>query len=181
MKPKHIQFLKGCIAFVITVACLLTVQAIWQSYAVNSPLDNALNDIDEVLSITIDDSHKINGSTTVYVTLDYTANLQKTYKEIRTKIKQSLKDSEYTLEIKDNRSPELEQTYYDIHYYIQKSIINGDFPLLEAKVREKADLAGATSRVYVDEQNIYVQLVKNDTFLYSVVSRQSNTVGGNFR
>jgi len=180
MKVKYNQILKGCIALIITVACLFIVQAVWQSYAVNLPLDKALNEIDGVLSVTLDDSHKINDITTIYITLDNTANLQKTYKEIRTKIEQTLKGSEYTLEIKDNRSPELEQTYYDIHYYIQKAIVDGDFPLLEAKVREKADLAGAAAKVYVDEQNIYLQLVKGDSFLYSVVTRQSDKIGGNF-
>jgi hypothetical protein len=179
MKIKYIQFLKGCIALIITVACLFIVQAVWQSYAVDLPLDKALNDIDGVISVTLDDSHKINDSTTIYVTLDNTANLQKIYKEISAKTEQTLKGSEYTLEIKDNRSPELEQTYYDIHYYIQKAIVDGDFPLLEAKVREKADLVGAAAKVYVDEQNIYVQLVKNDISLYSVVTRQSDKIGGN--
>lgn len=178
MKIKYNQFLKGSIALIITVACLLIVQAVWQSYVVDLPLDKALNDIDGVLRVTLDDKYKINDSTTIYVTLDNTANLQKTYKEIITKIEQTLKGSKYTLEIKDNRSPELEQTYYDIHYYIQKAIVDGDFPLLEAKVREKADLVGATAKVYVDEQNIYLQLVKNDSFLYSVVARQSDKTGG---
>lgn len=179
MKIKYIQLLKGCIALVITVACLFIVQAVWQSYAVDLPLDKELNAIDGVLNVTLDDNHKINDSTTIYVTLDNTANLQKTYKEISTKIEQTLKGSEYLLEIKDNRSPELEQTYYDIHYYIQKAIVDGDFPLLEAKVREKADLVGVAAKVYVDEQNIYLQLVKNDSFLYSVVTRQSDKIGGN--
>jgi hypothetical protein len=180
MKIKYIQFLKGCIALIITVASLFIVQAVWQSYAVDLPLDKALNDIDGVVSVTLDDKQKTNDNITIYVTLDNTANLQKTYKEISTKIEPSLKSSEYTLEIKDNRSPELEQTYYDIHYYIQKAIVDGDFPLLEAKVREKANLAGVAAKVYVDQQNIYLQLVKDDSFLYSVVARQSEKIGGNF-
>ncbi|MDF2872201.1 MAG: hypothetical protein K0R05_3776 [Anaerocolumna sp.] len=178
MKIKYDQILKGSIALIITVACLFIVQAVWQNYVVDLPIDKALNDIDGVLSVTMDDGHKMNESTAIYVTLDNTANLQKTYKEISTKIEQTLKGREYTLEIKDNRSPELEQAYYDIHYYIQKSIVDGDFPQLEVKVSEKADLAGAAAKVYVDEQNIYLQLVKNNSFLYSVVARQSDQKGG---
>lgn len=180
MKIKYIQFLKGCIALIITVACLFAVQAVWQNYAVDSPLDKALNDIDGVLSVTLDDSHKINDNTTIYVTLDNTTNFQKTYKEISTKVEQKLSNSEYTLKIKDNPSLELEQAYYDIHFYIQKAIVDGDFPLLEAKVQEKADIVGAAAKVYVDEHNIYLQLAKNDSFLYSVVTRQSDKIGGNF-
>lgn len=178
MKIKYIQFLKGCIALIITVACLFMVQAVWQSYAVNLPLDKALNDIDGVLSVTVDEKDKLNDHTAIHVTLDNTANLQKIYKKISAKIDQTLKGGKYTLEIQDNRSRELEQAYYDIHFHIQKAIVDGDFPLLEEKVREKADLVGAAAKVYVDEQNIYLQLVKDDQFLYSVETRQSGKTGG---
>jgi DNA-directed RNA polymerase subunit L len=178
MKIKYNQFLKGCIAFIITVACLYIVQAIWLSNAVHLPLDKALNDIDGVIAVTLDDNNKISDNATIYVTLDDTSNIQKTYIEISTKIEQTLKSSEYTLEIKDNRSTELEEMYYDIHYYIQKAMVDGDFPLLDAKVREKADLAGAAAKVYVDEEHIYLQISKSDHTLYSVVSRQSSKVGG---
>lgn len=181
MKIKYVQLLKVCMAFIITVACLYIVQTVWLSHAIDKPLDKALNDIDGVLSVTVDDNHKANDNTTIYVTLSNTTNLQKTYKEINTKIEQTLKAGKYTLEIEDNRSDELEQTYYDMHFYIQKAIVDGDFPLLEAKVQEKADLAGIEAKVYVDGQNIYLQLVKNDVFLYSVVTRQSDKIGGNIQ
>ena len=171
MKIKYIQVLKGCIAFILTMACLYVVQAGWQSYVVGLPLDKALNNIDGVQSVALNDSRKINSPTTIYVTLNNTANLQKTYKEISTKIEQTLYSSRYTLEIKDNRSHELEQLYYDIHFYIQKAMADGDFPLLEAKAREKAHLIEAEAKIYVDRQKIYLQLVKDDTSLYSVVTR----------
>jgi hypothetical protein len=180
MKIKYVQLLKGCIALIITVAVLYAGQALWHDYAVDLPLDKALNDTDGVSKVALDDSYKMNDNITVYVTLSNTADFQKTYKEISKKIEHKLKGGRYTLEIKDNRSPELEQAYYDIHYYIQKAIVDGDFPLLEAKVREKADLTGAVSRLYVDEQNIYLQFTKNDNSLYAVVSRQSDKIGGNF-
>lgn len=180
MKIKYIQVLKGSIALIITVVCLFIVQAVWQNYVVDSPLDKVLKATDGVVSVTLDDGHQISDSKTIYITLGNIINLQKTYKEISTKTEQTQKNKEYTLEIKDNRSPELEQAYYEMHFYIQKAIVDGDFPLLEAKVREKADLAGVTAKVYVDEQNIYLQLAKNDHFLYSVVTRQSNKIGGRF-
>ncbi len=179
MKTKYVQLLKGCIALIITVAVLYIGQALWHNYAVDLPLDKTLNDIDGVSNVTLDDSYKINDNITVYVTLDDTANLQKTYKEISKRIEEKLKGNQYTLEIKDNRSSELEQAYYDIQYYIQKAIVDGDFPMLEAKAREKAGLKGASVKVYVDEQNIYLQLNKNNNSLYAVVARQSDRLGGN--
>lgn len=179
MRIRYNKLLKACIALIITLASLYIGQAVWQNYAVDLPLDKTLHDIDGVEKVTLDNSRKINDNIAIYVTLNNTANLQEAHKEISKKIDQTLKGSRYTLEIKDNRSPELEQVYYDIHYYIQKAIVDGDFPMLEAMVREKADSAGAAAKVYVDEQNIYLQLVKNDSNLYAVVARHSDRIGGN--
>jgi len=179
MNIKYTQLLKGCIALIITVAVLYIGQAAWQNYAVDLPLDKALHSIDGVEKVTWDNNNNINDDIDIYVTLNNTANLQKTFEEINKKIKETLKSRKYALQIEDNRSQELEQAYYDIHYYIQKAIVDGDFPLLDGKVQEKAE-SRAAAKVYVDEQNIYLQLSKNGSSLYAVVPRHSDRLGGNF-
>lgn len=178
MSKKYIQVIKGCIALIITVTILYIGQGIWQNYAVDLPLDKTLNGIAGVGKVSWESGSNISDAVNIYVTLDNTANLQKTYEEINKTIKQALKNKSYSLEIEDDRSPELEDTYYEIHYYIQKSIVDGNFPLLEEKVEEKAAAAGASAKLYVDEQNIYLQLTKNDSSLYSVVARHSDRTEG---
>ena len=180
MKISYIQILKGCIALIITVAGLYIGQALWQNYAVDLPLDNALYGIDGVEKVTWDNGNNVYDTISIYVTLNNTANIKKTYDEMSSKINQTLKGKEYTLRIEDNRSPELEQVYYDIHYFVQKAIIDGDFPLLEEKAQEKAGLAGAKAQVYVDENNVYLQLTKDNSSLYSVTVRYSARIGGDF-
>lgn len=180
MNKKYLQLLKGCIALIITVAVLYTGQALWKNYAVDLPLDKTLNGVVGVEKVTWDDSGKINDSINIYITLDNTANLQKTYEEINKKIEMTLKGRDYSLEIKDNRTAELDQAYYEVHYYIQKAIVDGDFPLLEEKVQEKAAVSGAAAKVYVDAQNIYLQMTKDNKSLYAVVARHSDRLGGNF-
>ena len=180
MKIKYIQVLKGCIALIITVAILYAGQAIWQNYAVDLPLDKALHGITGVEKVTWDDSSNINDSINIYVALKNAENLQKTYHEISKKIEMTLKDKAYDLEITDSRSPELDKAYYEIHYFIQKAIVDGDFPFLEETVQKKAAAARASAKVYVDDRNIYLQLEKDNHFLYSIVARHSDRIGGNF-
>jgi hypothetical protein len=179
MSKKYIQVIKGCIALIITVTILYIGQGIWQNYAVDLPLDKALNGIAGVEKVSWESGNNISDAVNIYVKLNNTVNLQKSYEEINKTIKQTLKNKRYALEIKDNRSPELEDTYYGIHYYIQKSIVDGNFPLLEEKVEEKAAAAGAEAKLYVDDQNIYLQLTKSDSTLYAVVARHSDRTGGN--
>jgi hypothetical protein len=178
MRVKYTQLLKGCIALIITIAVLYSGQALWQNFAVDAPLDKALSNIDGVNKVVLEDSKNINDSTKIYVTLSNVANLQKTYNEISETIDHTLKGSQYSLEIKDNPSSELEQAYYEINNYVQKAIVDGDFPALEAKVREKSGLVGASAKVYVDNRNIYLQLAKNGNYLYSVVTRDFDKSGG---
>ena len=180
MKIKYVQILKSCIALIITVAILYAGQAIWQNYAVDLPLDKALHSVAGVEKVTWDDSGNINDSITIHITLKNAENLQKTYHEISKKIEMTLKDKAYDLELADNRTPELDKAYYEIHYYIQKAIVDGDFPLLEEKVQEKAAASGASSKVYVDDRNIYLQLEKGDSALYTVVARHFDRIGGDF-
>jgi len=180
MKAKYVQLLKGCIALTITITVLCLGQAMWRNYAINLPLDKVLHNISGVETVTLDNNGNINDAISIYITLGNTTNIQETYKEIKSKIEQTLKNRQYTLEIKDSRSPDLEQVYYDIHYYIQKALVDGDFPMLEEKAREKAGLAGAGVKVYVDEQNVYMQLAKSGSSLYAVVNRNSPKVRGDF-
>jgi len=175
---KYIQMIKGFIALIITVALLYTGQALWQSYAIDLPLDKALNEVDGVEKVAWDTGSSFNDTVIINVKLRDIDNLQKTYKEIKEKINLTLNGKKYSLEIADDRSQELEQAYYDIHYYVQKSIADGDFPSLEAKVREKAEMIGAEAKVYVDEQNIYLQFTKKDNSLFAVIGRHFDRIGG---
>ncbi len=175
---KYIQIIKGFIALIITVAFLYTGQALWKSCAIDLPLDKALNEVDGVEKVAWEAGSSFNDTVIINVKLRDIDNLQKTYKEIKEKINLTLNGKKYSLEIADDRSQELEQAYYDIHYYVQKSIADGDFPSLEAKVREKAEMIGAEAKVYVDEQNIYLQFTKKDNSLFAVIGRHFDRIGG---
>ncbi|MGE5633535.1 MAG: hypothetical protein ACM3TR_20940 [Caulobacteraceae bacterium] len=178
MNAGKVRLLKGCLTFIITAAILYVGQHAWQSYAVEKPLDNALKNVAGVRQVTWQDSNKVNEPMNIYVTLDNSANLQKTYNEINQKIVQTLNGKPYTLEFKDTRTPELEKLYYDINNYVQKAIVDGNFPQLAEKTQEKAKAAGVEAQLYVDKSNVYLQLTKKDNSLYTVISRQSEGMGG---
>lgn len=179
MKHYYIKIFKGCVALILTVAGLYIGQALWQNYSVDLPLDKALKVIDGVQQVTWDSGKNMNDTVNINILLDNTENIKDTYGELSDKIEETLKGRQYQLNISDTRSPELQQVYYDIHFYIEKSIVDGDFPLLDQKAQEKAASAGAEARVYVDRDNIYLQLTKDDFSLYSITARTDSKIGGN--
>lgn len=178
MNIKKTQLIKAFLALVITVTVLFTVQNLWMDYAVTSPLNKVLKEINGVSAISLENTKKIGEPVIVNVTLDNDIILEKIYTEINLKIVKTLNNRPYILNIKDNRTPELEEIYYEANLYIQKAIIDGNFPLLEQNILEKAEAQGAVGRVSVDDKNVYLQLSKNNNCLYSIISRPSSYIGG---
>lgn len=181
MSNKYKSFIKGFVVMIITVACLYAGQALWQNYAVGQPLDKSLKGIDGVDKVSWNKGSNINDTISIDISLTKTDNIQKTYDEICTKIEETLKGREFILKIGDNRTAELEQAYYDINYYIQKAVMDGDFPLLREKAQEIAGSIDSSAKVYIDDRNVYLQLNKNGHSLFSITARNSEKIGGNIR
>ena len=179
MKIKNTRIFKCFLAFIVTLFMLLVGQILWQNYGVNMPLEKSLQSIDGVKNIVWNKNSKIAEPAQIEVTLGNVANIQKTYKEIHQKSGKVLGVRPYNIIIKDNRTPELENIYNDINYYVQKAISDGDFPLLAQKTEDIAKQVGVSAEVFVDEQYVYIQLNKEDTSLYMVALRYSNGIGGN--
>lgn len=150
-----------------------------ESYTVDMPLNQSLQHMSGVEKVIWQNSGKLNEPANITVTLKDIANLQKTYEEINQKIKTIVGKKPYKLEIQSHSSPELESFYYDINFYLQEALANGNFPLLAEKTQEKAQALGVNARVYVDDQFVYVQFAQKDYALYAVVPRHSISVGGN--
>lgn len=179
MKITRFQFLTGFLALVVTLAVIYAGQALWQKHFVSQPLDKALKAISEVQKAELEEGGKLNEPLVVHVTLDNVNNLQDTYKAINDKIQEAYGNKAYKLEIKDSRSPELEQLFNDINYYVQEAIVDGNFPLLAEKSGEMAKKLGIECKIFVDSENIYVQLSGKSASLYDVVPRSAPVAGGN--
>jgi len=178
MKIKNMRILKCFLAFIFTLFMLLVGQILWQNYAVNMPLEKSLQSIDGVKNIVWNKNSRIAEPIQIEVSLGSVSNIQKTYKEIYQKTGEVLGTKSYNITIKDYRTPELENLYNDINNYVQKAISDGDFPLLAKKTEDIAGQVGVNAEVFVDEQHVYVQLIKEDTSLYMVALRHSNGNGG---
>jgi hypothetical protein len=47
------------------------------------------------------------------------------------------------------------------------------------RIKEKAQTTGVDAQVYVDAQNVYLQLTKGESDLYNVIPRLNNLTGVN--
>ena len=171
MDAKAIKFIKGSLFFIITLAILFSIQHLWFNYSIKEPLTKELNNIPEVEKAVLEKKYKLGEPINISVTLAEVTNFHKTYTEINEKILRFLGKKPYELLILDNRTDELRELYYDIHYYIEKALIDGNFPMLVDKASEIAKEKNAEAKIYVDKQNMYLHLCKNDNSLYMLISR----------
>jgi len=161
----------GCMAVLITFVVLAGGQTLWQKYAVAKPLDKIFSGVDGVESTLWEDSGKNGEPVKIIVTLKDVANLQKTYEDLVAGSQRILGTKRFKIIINDNKTPELEQFYYEIHYYIQEAIYTGNFTSMADKIQEKANTAGVDIRVFIDISNVYVQAKQNTGSMYIVLPR----------
>ncbi len=171
MNTKTIKFLRGSLFFAITLVILYSAQIIWFNYSIRKPLAIELSNIPGVEKVAFQQTYRFKEPLNINITLNKVSNFHKTYAEANGIIIQFLGKKSYKLTISDSRNDELEQLFYDIHYYIEEALINGSFPKLIDKASEIAKKINAEARIYIDRQNIYVHLIKNDNSLYMLISR----------
>jgi len=161
------------ITLIITLVVLGGGQLLWQRYKIDIPLTKTLQGIDGVESVNWDKSPNADGSFKISISLTNVKNLQQTYQAINTGTTSILGSKKPLIIIHDSRTPELEQFYYTVHYYIQESIAIGNFTTMAERIEHKAAAQGVDTQLFVDSDNIYLGLTKNSANMYIVISRQA--------
>ena len=162
------------IAFAVicaTIGFLSGGQALWQKFAVAGPLDQTLQGINGVAGVARASDGKKGDGITFHITLQNAANLQKTYREITEAGEAALGGKKFKVSIRDNRSPELEELYYQLQPQIQESIATGSFTGMAGAIRQQAAARDIQARVFIDSRYIYLQMSKDGAELYQVVPR----------
>lgn len=161
-------------AVVVTLAILLTLQYVHQKYNVEQPLFKLYSETKLVKDVKLEEK-----GSTVKVILDVnkTDNLRKAYFDLNTYTQEIMGNKEFTIELKDNRSKELEKAYYNSQFIIYEAIAKGDFTRMADIIRKNAEAVNAESMVFIDENNIYVEFIKGGNYLYEIVPRKQMAAG----
>lgn len=116
--------------------------------------------------------------TVVTVKLGPVANLGDTYKQLESAINQALGGRPYSVVLQDNPDQTLSNAYYNVHFAVEEAAVQGDFVSMLAQVDKVMHEAhGISYRIYVEPEQILVQMQDSGHYLYRVVPRQ-NPSGG---
>jgi len=160
------------VAFLFGLLVLFGGNWLYHEYKYKQPLENILESNKDIDAYVISEERDVY---TIEVVITDTSNLMMTYKELENSIEKVLGGKSYQLVLKDNRSKILSEILYNSQYAVYESIIRGNFQEMAEILNKEAKSAGATAKVYIDQDNVYLHLKKDGYYLNAVISRENVT------
>lgn len=159
----------------VTLVLLLLAASVFHITFVESSLRRAVMAVAGVTSVS---AAPQGAQTVVTVQLGPVDNLGSTYTQLESAINQALGGRPFSVVLQDNPDQTLEDAYYHVHFAVEEAAVQGDFVSMLAQVdKVMHGTRGITYRVYVEPQEILVQMKDSGHYLYRVVPRQ-NPSGG---
>jgi hypothetical protein len=153
----------------VTLAVLVAGSYAWSRFSLEKPLDQTLRALPGVLQV---DMRQQNGVNIIGVTVSEVPDLSKTYGDIERAVSSRMAPGTYRVELSDARDAYLEDLYHTIHFDIAEAMATGGFGQAAARFEETAREAGLDRwKMWVTNDRIYVQLHRQDAYLYQIIER----------
>ncbi|GAB6157555.1 hypothetical protein JCM39194_07550 [Desulfotomaculum varum] len=159
------------LAFVCGLVLAFGGQWAYQKYNYQQPLNQMLAKSNLIDEYTLE---KHDDQTVVKIKLSKNANnLMTAYQEIDQILSNLMGKTPYRIELISVPDASLEEAFYECQFIIYQAQVAANFPEVAAQVTASATRHGASGKVFVDENFIYIQLTKTDGhFLHKVIPRQ---------
>ncbi|WP_026485851.1 hypothetical protein [Caldanaerobius polysaccharolyticus] len=172
MIPGARRYKNAVLSFVLTLLILAGGFKAYQGVYNNRTIED-VKQIHGVLDASIE---KSGDSYTVWVKIGKVSNFKDVYTKARDVIK--ARYGKYNIKVVDNRDSVLENIYYGIHFAIYEAAVEGNFLDMKREVdKELANNNLDSYKIFVDDYNVYVQLIKGSKYLYEIVPRQTQKTG----
>lgn len=164
---KGIKWQIVLITFVVVFGFLFAGFQLYQNKILPDKISKDVSTVKFVKMVTI--STDTNGYI-MKVRLGEVENLMETYKEIENKV------NKYPVKINilliDNSNEKLNNVYYNSQFSIYEGIQKGDYMKMYDTIREISSKNSVRSYVYIDKQNIYLDLRDRSHYLYKIIPRE---------
>lgn len=156
------------LAFLSGFLLLGALQWLFTHFSYQEPLSRALRANEAVRSFTL---QKQKGTFKIAVELKKVDDFPATYRELKNSVQEVLGRRPFILEIKDQRSEELEKAFYYSQFALYEAQVRGNYREMARFIEEQAALVGAKAVLSLDEENIYLYMERGEYYLYTVVPR----------
>ena len=157
------------LSLVLGLSMFFGCQWLYQKYNYQQPLNTSLSQNKSVLSYKIDDKGE---QLQIEVRMS-TPNLMEDYKKLYNKVAAIMGKKPFVLKLTDDRDNELVKAYYNSQYVIYQAISRGTYQEMAAVISKESAALGAESKVFIDRDNIYVQMKHDKHELNEIIPRNS--------
>lgn len=173
MSLKDLRWPVVAVCCFVVFSLLLGGQRLYQKYYVERPLTQHIQAVTGVQEVHFEGKQ---GNRRLVVRLGVVPDFQQTYTELLNVTRSNLNNKQVELVIMDRRSAALTSIWRDAQFAIYEAMINGNLSQMKEAVYQEAQQAGSTCVLYLDKQNIYVQLQQGECYLYEAVPWVTSTL-----
>lgn len=160
------KYKKIFLSFVLTFLLLAGIFKLYQGAYYNQTVKK-IKQIPGVVDAVV---KKSDGEYMVIVKAGKVSHFNIMYESVQEVIKSRYK--KYNIKVIDNRDDYLSDVYYRIHFAIYEAAANNDFVSMKLTIdKVLANIDLDSYKIFVDDNNVYVQLIKGNKYLYEVVPR----------
>ncbi|MEW6424955.1 MAG: hypothetical protein AB1523_09475 [Bacillota bacterium] len=157
------------LALVIGLGLFFGFRWLYNRFSLEEPLADALQASRAVQSFEIEKGRPV---TRIVIRLAPTGNLKETYHNLYRQIQAVLGKQQFEIKLLDQRNDKLALVFYYSQFAIYEAIKRGNYREMIKFIEDEAAKAGATATVFLDQENIYVQLQDNGHYLYEIIPRR---------
>ncbi len=170
MQIKGFKILIIIIALVVMLGVLFSGQFLYQREYVDRPIAKLRNLDRGILNLQLE---RTASGATVRAKLAELPDFQKTYLNLEQAVQGVLGDeTPVRFNIEDRRNALLEKALYQSQFVIYEAIENGHYTVMANDVAQIATRLGLDrNAVYIDADNIYLQLHQGRNYLYAIFPR----------
>lgn len=168
MKKNEFRVFLSILALIFSLGIFLGGYNLYIKWGLEKPLIKDLSSLSSVQGVSIE---KNDQKYELKVKLKKVSNIQEQYKEIEKQVKSGLGNKEYELEIVDRRNDALELLFNQLQPTIYEAVANNRYLWLDEEVARRTAEKKMSYVIFIDEQNLYLQLMDGNAYLYEVINR----------
>ncbi len=156
------------ITFVVGLAVFWGIQKIYDQYSYERPLVNFLEKNTDIITYSVNDKEPV---IEVNVKFGKTDDLQKVYSDLDKKILDLAGRRKYKIIIQDQTDDTLEKIQPDVLTAAYEAIDRGNYLEMKKHISNMAETEGAKAKVWIDQDNLYLQIEHGDNYFQEVIPR----------
>lgn len=164
MEYKGIKFNIVILIIIIMIGVFFGGQYLYKIYNIDQPVKKEILEIEGIDNVSIVEK---NGQIDILVSLKSGIDFFQVYHKIEEIMIEKLGEQKGIIKVDNEKSKELEEEYYKLHFAIYEGISTREFVKMKESIDQIVNKINLDNyKLWIDNQAVYIQLDNNNNSLY---------------